>query len=174
MGASVQIERSTVLGSSSMRSLEASNSIFTDKVDVEQRQVGCMRFCVLPYASRTPRRFRCQPDLALAKRALQLSLLSIEDIPELEKDAVLARLQPVFTKLNYGDPAYAQLSPTCAEEIRTGAENGSEMGVFCMQQQPQREANLHAALDEYLRFGLEAGIFYVDEDKEVYKYEKVY
>ena len=27
---------------------------------------------------------------------------------------------------------------------------------------PQREANLRAALDEYLRFGLEAGIFYVN------------
>jgi len=26
--------------------------------------------------------------------------------------------------------------------------------------QPQREANLRDALDEYLRFGLEAGIFY--------------
>jgi hypothetical protein len=163
-GADVQIERSTVLGSSSMRSLEASNSIFTGKVDVEQRQVGCMRFCVLPYASRTPRRFRCQPDLALA----------VGDLPELEKDAARSRLRPVFTSLRYGDPAYAQLSPACAEEIRTGAENGSEMGVFSMLQQPQREANLHATLDEYLRFGLEAGIFYVDEDKEVYKDEKVY
>ena len=161
MGAAVQIERSTVIGSSSMRSMEASNSIFTGDVYVEQRQVGCMRFCVLPYASRTPRRFRCQPDLALAKRALQLSLLSIEHIPELEKDAVLARLQPVFTKLNYGDPAYAQLSPACAEEIHTGAENGSEMGAFHHLQQPQREANLRAALDEYLRFGLDAGVFYV-------------
>jgi hypothetical protein len=161
-GAAVQIERSTVLGSSSMRRLEASNSIFTGDVDVEQRQVGCMRFCVLPYDSRTSRRFRCQPDLALADRAIQLSRSSIEEIPELEKNAVLARLTPVFTKLNYGDPAYAQLSLACAEEIREGAEDGSEMGVFSMLQQPQREANLHAALDEYLRFGLEAGVFYVD------------
>jgi hypothetical protein len=35
------------------------------------------------------------------------------------------------------------------------------MGVFCMLQQPQREGNLRTALDEYLRFGLEAGIFLV-------------
>jgi len=27
--------------------------------------------------------------------------------------------------------------------------------------QPQRESNLRIALDEYLRFGLEAGIFFV-------------
>ena len=35
------------------------------------------------------------------------------------------------------------------------------MGAFCMLQQPQRLANLQIALDEYLRFGLEAGIFFV-------------
>jgi hypothetical protein len=159
--ASVQIERSTVLGSSRMRSLEASNSIFTGDVNVEQRQVGCLRFCVLPYASRTPRRFRCQPDLALADQALRPNRSSVGELSELEKNAVLARLHPVFTMLNYGDPAYAQLSPACAEEIRTGAENGSEIGVFGTLQQPQREANLRAALDEYLRFGLDAGVFYV-------------
>jgi hypothetical protein len=35
------------------------------------------------------------------------------------------------------------------------------MGVFNQLKQPQREANLRTALEEYLRFGLEAGIFYV-------------
>jgi hypothetical protein len=44
---------------------------------------------------------------------------------------------------------------------QAGAEDGSEMGVFSLLQQPQREANLRIALDEYLRFGLEAGIFFV-------------
>jgi hypothetical protein len=161
MGAAVQIERSTVIGSSNMRSLQASNSIFADRVNVEQRQVGCMRFCVLPYASRTPRRFRCQPDLALADQALRLNLSSAGDLPELEKNAVLARLHPVFTMLSYGEPAYVQLSSACADEIRIGAEDSSEMGVFGTLQQPQREANLHAALEEYLRFGLDAGVFYV-------------
>ena len=161
MGAAVRIERSTVIGSSNMRSLQASNSIFEDVLNVEQRQVGCMRFCVLPYASRTPRRFRCQPDLALADQALRLNRSSVEALSGLEKNAVLARLHPVFTMLSYGDPAYVQLSSACAEEIRTGAEDGSEIGVFGTLQQPQREANLHAALEEYLRFGLDAGVFYV-------------
>jgi hypothetical protein len=31
------------------------------------------------------------------------------------------------------------------------------MGAFHFLQQPQRKANLLSALDEYLRFGLEAG-----------------
>jgi hypothetical protein len=161
MGAAVQIERSTVIGSSNMRSLQASNSIFEDVLNVEQRQVGCVRFCVLPYASRAPRRFRCQPDLALADQALRLNRSSVGELSEREKNAVLARLHPVFTMLSYGEPAYVQLSSACAEEIRTGAEDSSEMGVFGTLQQPQREANLHAALEEYLRFGLDAGVFYI-------------
>jgi hypothetical protein len=46
-------------------------------------------------------------------------------------------------------------------EIRTGAEDQSEMGAMRDLYVPQREAHLRARLGEYLRFGLEAGIFYV-------------
>jgi hypothetical protein len=35
------------------------------------------------------------------------------------------------------------------------------MGVFSHLKQPQREANLRVALEEYLPFGLQAGMFYV-------------
>jgi hypothetical protein len=34
------------------------------------------------------------------------------------------------------------------------------MGAFSFLKQPQREANLRAALDEYLRWGLEAGVLF--------------
>jgi hypothetical protein len=46
------------------------------------------------------------------------------------------------------------------EEIRAGADDGAEMGAFHLLFEPQREKNLRLRLDEYLRFGLEAGIFY--------------
>jgi hypothetical protein len=48
-----------------------------------------------------------------------------------------------------------------AEEIREGADDEAEMGAFHELFKPQRETNLRIRLDEYLRFGLEAGIFYV-------------
>ena len=72
--------------------------------------------------------------------------------------AIQARLTPQFTSTDFGQPGYAQLSLRCAIEITTGADDGSEMGAFSFLQQPQRRANLLAALDEYLRFGLEAGM----------------
>jgi hypothetical protein len=46
-------------------------------------------------------------------------------------------------------------------QIRTGAEDGSEMGVFCVLKSPQRHENLRIRIDEYLPVGLDAGIVYV-------------
>jgi len=152
-----QIDRCTVLGKIDLRRLEASNSIFMEDVTVKQRQDGCIRFSYIPYNSRSPRRFHCQPDLALAVKEEDFG----GDLSKEERTAVKIRLRPAFTSVHYGDPGDAQLSFASAEEVRTGAEDGSEMGVFGILEQPQREANLRAALEEYMRFGLEAGIFYV-------------
>jgi hypothetical protein len=97
-----------------------------------------VRFSFVPLGSRTPRRYRCQP--ANAADAL--------------------RVQPQFTSERYGVPAYCQLSDRCAIEIRTGADDESEMGAFHDVFAPQRDTNLRIRLDEYLRFGLEAGVFH--------------
>ena len=76
--------------------------------------------------------------------------------------ATTRRVQPEFTTRRYGLPAYAQLSLDCAPEICTGADNGAEMGVFNALLQPQREANLRLRFEEYLPFGLEAGLIFVN------------
>jgi hypothetical protein len=67
-------------------------------------------------------------------------------------------VRPSFTSTDYGQPAYFQLGRACAKEIREGAEDGAEMGAFHSLLQPYRETNLRVRLDEYLPFGLEAGI----------------
>ncbi len=160
-GPKTTLERCTLFGSVSVRELAlASETLFTDPVVAVRRQSGCTRFCHVPLGSRAPRRYRCQPDLALEAFSAQRGV-TVDALTEEERARVAVRVTPTFTSVRYGEPAYAQLSPTVAQEIRTGAEDGAEMGVFQHLQQPQREANLRTALDEYLRFGLEAGIFYV-------------
>jgi hypothetical protein len=52
------------------------------------------------------------------------------------------------------------LAYTCAEEIKRGADDESEMGIFHDLYQPQRAANLRARLNEYTPAGMEAGIIY--------------
>jgi hypothetical protein len=68
---------------------------------------------------------------------------------------------PSFTALRYGLPGYGQLRLATPREIRTGAEDGSEMGVFCHLKQPQRQTNLRIRLDEYLPLGLVPGVVFV-------------
>lgn len=149
-GDTATIERSTLIGALNVKQLDlGSESIFTQPITVQRRQAGCVRFSYVPDGSVTPTRFRCQPDLALK------GITSTA-----EQTNVRARLAPSFTSLRYGEAAYAQLGLQCAEEIATGAEDGSEMGVFSLVKQAHRIANLRASLDEYLRFGLEAGVFF--------------
>ena len=161
-GPVTSLERVTSFGKVFVKELSlASETIFVHPVKAERRQEGCVRFSYLPEVpevSQTPRRYRCQPDLALAERQKVLDPVKLSSA---ERDAIVRRVRPQFTNSRYGEAAFAQLSGPCACEIKTGAAEGSEMGAFSLLQQPQRLANLQIALDEYLRFGLEAGIFYV-------------
>jgi hypothetical protein len=70
------------------------------------------------------------------------------------------RVEPEFNSRRYGTPTYGQLAGACAEEIKRGADDESEMGAFHDLFQPQRAANLRARLDEYTPAGMDAGIIY--------------
>src|SRR5262249_12028529 len=105
---------------------------FADIVQTKRLQEGCVRFCFVAPESVVPRRFACSSVAA-----------------------------PQFTSARYGQPGYGQLRADASPEILTGADDQGEMGAFHHLQEPQRDANLRASLNEYLRAGLEAGIFYV-------------
>lgn len=174
-GGELSIEESTVIGKIHSKLLRlVSNSIlwagladngetWTAPVRSTRKQEGCLRFSSIPEGSRVPRRYRCQPDLAV-REAVEAAMkrnqnLSAEARAHLAAGVQL-RMQPVFTDLRYGRPAYAQLGISCPNEIRRGADDESEMGAFHHLFQPQRESDLQTRLDEYLRFGLEAGVFF--------------
>jgi hypothetical protein len=147
-GAELTVEDSTVIGKMHVRLMTlGSNTIFFARLAaadlweapilVDRKQDGCVRFSFVPNGSIVPRRFRCMPD---------------DSHPD---------VLPHFTSLRYGDPGYAQLRHATDRAIREGAHDEGEMGVMHPLYQPQRETNLRIRLDEYLRFGLRAGIFYV-------------
>lgn len=147
-GAALTLESCTVIGKVHTRQLTlASDCLFvaalTNGSDTwkaplwaERRQQGCVRFSYIPLGSRTPARYHCQP----------------ED----EKQ----QTWPQFTSLRYGDSGYCQLLQSTSDKVRRGAHDESEMGVLHGLYQPQRETNLRVRLEEYLRFGLEAGLIY--------------
>lgn len=140
-GATLTLHECTVIGRVHAAAMPmASNTIFDARpgaaqsapVWVERRQEGCVRFCVVPAGSVTPRKHRCVPVTAL----------------------------PQFASVRYGDPSYGLLRDATDAAIRTGADDDGEIGVMHALYQPLREANLRLRLDEYLRFGLSAGIFH--------------
>lgn len=145
--------RSTVFGRFDAHAIElAENSIFDGMVKVARRQIGCMRFCYVPYGSRTPRRYSCQPDLVVAALGPKPA--------EADKQRERNRVRPQFNSVRYGTPTYCQLAASCAIEIVRGAEDESEMGVFHDLFQPQRAANLRARLEEFTPAGADAGIIF--------------
>lgn len=163
-GASMTAERSTFFGEVLVKSMHASEVIFNALADASRTQDGCVRFSYVPPGSRVPRRYRCQPDLEIeqeiADALKENPLLTAAEKNEITS-SVQGSLGPSFKAVSYGSPFYAQLHLGCPVQIRTGAEDGSEMGVFSQLKQPQRESNLKIRLQEYLPFGLQAGIIYV-------------
>ena len=171
-GGTCSIINSTIIGTVHTELLKlASNSIFLSRTEddsapvrSERCQTGCVRFSWLPLEARVPRRYRCQPDLEVAEQIEVATKQAGGTISTSEREmiteSVVAQIVPAFTSLGYGQPGYGQLRISAPEQIRTGADDEAEMGAFHDLFQPQRESNLRTRLDEYLRFGLEAGIFY--------------
>jgi hypothetical protein len=148
----LSFERCTVIGEVSTHAIVlAQDSIFTGTVKVARSQIGCMRFCYVPYGSRTPRKFKCLPD----------SLTAVEGMTDEEKEYIRRRIRPQFRSTLYGTPGYCQLSALCPEEVQGGAEDESEMGVYHDLYQPQRRTNLSLRLAEYTPTGMESGIIFI-------------
>lgn len=148
-GAPLSLDACTVIGKvRALSLLLVSNSIliadtvtgdkWTAPVIAERRQEGCIRFSYVPLSARVPRRYQCLPESAPK--------------PELAT--------PRFTSLRYGFAAYCQLARSSGERLLTGAEDEAEPGAFHSLYQPQRETNLRIRLEEYVRVGLQSGIFY--------------
>jgi hypothetical protein len=128
----LHLHRTTVIGEIHTHAVRiAENSVFTGRLHVARRGIGCLRHCAVPTGSRTPRRHRCTDT------------------------------KPLFTSQRYGTPWYGLLADGCPEEIRRGADDGAELGAFHDLYRPQREDGLRARLAEYTPAGTDAGIFFV-------------
>ena len=68
-------------------------------------------------------------------------------------------LEPHFVTLRYGSPAYALLSGDLPMAIWTGADNGSQIGVYLQIQETEAVSNVQLRAPEYLPALLECGIF---------------
>lgn len=150
----LSVRRSTIIGRVRAHAMSlAENAIFSGDVQVARRQSGCVRFCYLPPGSATPRRFHCQPDLAVGALEAPAAAADVE--------AAESSVRPVFASRVYGS-RYCQLASGCPVEIRGGADDESEMGVYHDLFHPQREAVLRARLREYVPVGFVPALIFLD------------
>jgi hypothetical protein len=152
-GPSSIFERSTIFGKVYVTDISAADVIFNDTVTVLNQESGGIRFSYVPLLSQTPPRYRSQPHLSLPTTDAPRGVMPPEFV---------TALRPVFTSEIFGRPDYAQLGLQCPKEIQSGAENGAEMGVFNSLHQPQRVDELSLTIAEYLPYGHEVGVFYVN------------
>ena len=155
-GADLHIEDSTVIGKVRVRLLElASNTIFLARLArhdswsaalwCSRRQAGCVRFCFLPAKTLAPQQYRCLP-------------------PDPGHEDLFL---PKFVTLQYGHPSYGLLSGDTPMAVWTGADNGSQMGVYYLLQETEAVRNVQVRAPEFLPFGLEDGIFLVPARPEI-------
>ena len=158
-GADVVLERATLLGALASRTLEASDCILLGAVTVTRTQVGCVRYSFVdPATAKVPRRFRCQPDLAVDARAAALGRPLQPD----EAAAQALRVRPVFIDDDPGEPAFAMLRMDAPREITMGGEGDTEMGAYGFAAHALRLANLDDLFVDYLPLGLEAAAIGAD------------
>ncbi len=131
------VERSTLLGATSVQELEATDSVFLGTVRVVDHQDGCVRFSALPAGSFAPRPYEC--------------VWLREPFEE----------SPILVSTAFGNPAYGQLRQDTPSSIATGSEGGSEMGAFCGEQTAIKERTLLAKCEEQMPLGLAPVLIYV-------------
>ena len=148
-GADMVIQDSTVIGKVHVRTMTlASDTIFLARRAAKhdtwkaalwcsRKQDGCVRFCSVPADAITPRRFRCLPGDPAQEGALR----------------------PQFVTLQYGQPSYALLSGAVPMAVWTGADNGSQIGVYKILEETEGVRNVQLRAPEFLPFNLEAGVF---------------
>ena len=110
---------------------------WTAPVIAARRQEGCIRFSYLPLTARVPRRYQCLPESAARPERRRCAS---------RRCAMDCGLRPTRPQLRRAAP-----------DRRRRRRRARRIPHFL---KPQRETNLRVRLKEYLRAGLEAGIFY--------------
>ena len=153
-GADLHIEDSTIIGKVHVHTMElASNTIFYGRLGrndswpsalwCTRRQSGCVRFCVLPAAAVTPSQFECL------------------------KGGPNAPFYPSFVSLRFSNPSYGLLSGYVPMGVWIGADNDSQIGVYNFIAETEAVRNIQLRSQEYIPFGLEAGVFLVPSQPEL-------
>jgi hypothetical protein len=121
------LERVTVMGDMAVHRLYATETLIAGIATVRDNQAGCFRFGAYSLGSRLPKPYQSH---------------------------ALAGGETLFTSRRFGEPGYGQVSLAAPAFVKTGAEDGSEIGAFSAEKGPIRLEGLRQKAAEYMPFGL--------------------
>lgn len=122
------MERVTVMGNVRLLRMISTDSLLAGDAWVTDNQNGCFRFSAAGESSSLPHFY-------------ESLLFPLSD-------------QNFFLSRRFGQPGYARIAETAPESLKTGSENGSEMGAFCNMANSLKSESLLNKLEEYMPFGL--------------------
>jgi hypothetical protein len=133
-GGEVELTRCTILGAAQIHRLEASDSVLSGVVHVDDTQHGCVRFSAWTAGSTLPRQHE-----------------SVMVSPEMA----------LFSSVSFGRAEYSQLLDSLGSAILEGGEDGTELGAFARESNAVKERSLLIKYQEYLPLGIEPVIVHV-------------
>jgi hypothetical protein len=141
----VSLCRCTVLGPTYTHLLSASESILDDVAIVEDAQAGCVRFTAYASGSTLHEPFR-SVQIAPGSPLFRTRDFDQPEYVRLRDDADSFILAP-------GTATNCCSNESVAESILEGAQNGSEMGVYCLARVPLKRRGLALKFEEYAPIG---------------------
>jgi len=145
----VSLSRCTVMGPTVTHRISVSESVLDDVATVDDPQTGCVRFSAYATGSTLHQPYRC---VQVAPRASLFVSRSFGQpgYAQLRSDADSQILPAGSGTANCGCPSGTVAD---AASILTGAQNGSEMGVYCSENIPLKRRGLALKYEEYAPIG---------------------
>jgi hypothetical protein len=145
-GGTAALSRCTVLGPTYVGVLSASECVLDDVVTVEDAQAGCVRFSAYAQGSQLHAPYRSVTVPAHAPLFLSRAFGN-PDFARLRSDAD-AQILP-----GTGGSSCGATEPDATATILAGAQNGAEMGAYCLEAITLKRQGLAFKLEEYAPVG---------------------
>jgi hypothetical protein len=145
----VSLSRCTVMGPTYTHRLQASECIFDDLATVEDPQFGCVRFTAYAAGSGMHQPYR---SVQVAPGA---SLFESRSFGQPEYARLLSDVDSNILAASSGanDCSSSTAGEGDLQTIVNGAQNGSEMGVYCLEGVPLKRRGLALKYEEYSPIG---------------------
>ncbi|MDJ0599296.1 MAG: hypothetical protein QNJ37_10700 [Crocosphaera sp.] len=162
-GVHSDIYNTTLLGTTTVKTIEASNSIFSQTLRVLRKQTGCIRFSYVSATSDTPLRYRCQPDLTFKEQ------LASDNLPQ--KITCLAIGKKIGIGTIYNDPQNSNKIIGDGTIFKTELKEGYEIIIVRNNQTDAKEMRIINQIENETNLTINQPLYPPIEEENAARFE---